>query len=1163
MRAVGSRGNKQVFRILCIVIIFLLPGCFSREEIIPICVLQGDGPVSPFQGQVIVTTGVVVARREGPHEDGFFLQQDQCDGNQGTSDGIFVIAPDALPHVGDEVRVRGAVLEREGEMQIRVESGRIRVLSVGHPVPEPQKLEQVLDGRDLPLFLEAWEGMLVHLQGGVVSGYVNDDRVMWIIPFPSGLRNGQNENARAVENGLCLVLRHGLFGANQPLPGDHFHDLTAVVVGHRQGNCLYPLHEVNVTSSRYLDPEPTRVGPESEDLGQGQESPAVAPTAFFPVEWYRFYTPAPTLHRTATATPTPYPGKLLISEFYPNPEGDEPEGEWIEIYNPERVARELTNYKIGDAESPTDREGMLSFPPGYYIEKGEVLVIAHRADTFYAVWDTYPDFEIENSLPGVPDLWKYGGWGYSNITLSNSGDEILLLDWEDRVVDSVAYGGSDWDAFQPPVSKPGQGHSLERYPPHRDKDKAGDWREREHPSPGWLDRTPPTITPTLSPSSSPTCTPTITPTGPTPTPVPVRLLISEVMANPPGPEPGGEWIEIYNPQSYPVPLRQVKVGDAASPADPEGMMAFPGGDWLAPGAVIVIANQAQAFQTLYGFLPDYELTSSHPGVPDLSKHAPWATGSLRLRNGGDEVLLLGPEDQLVDLLAYGNTDLSLFNPAVEKAGEGQTLQRYPPVQDTDSAGDWRVSDQPSPGTLDVPTPTPSSTMSPTPRPTMTASATSVPVRLLITEILPDPAGSEPGGEWIELYNPSRFTIPLAGVKIGDAAAPGDPEGMMAFPEQTSLAPGSVVVIANQGAAFQAAFGFLPDYELQSSHPAVPDMSKHTLWSTGSIRLRNDGDEVVVLGGADHVVDIVAYGNSDYAGFQPPADNPSEGHSLERCPPHVDHNNRSDWQELEEPSPGTVNCRTPTPTLHSTGTSSPTPSPSLTPSQTGAPTRTEAPTKSPTATVTPTNPVINTLTPTPTTTPGPTQETDTPVPSPTASPVPSPTSVPTPLPVLITLNEIHADPHPDEGDANRDGVRDSGEDEFLEFVNLSGRPVDISGWTVYDGVKLRHTIPSGTVLEDHCPLVLFGGGTPSGSFGGGVVQTAGYLALNNDGDTIILYDDQGKVRAAYTYGSEGGKDQSLTRYPDLAGAFVKHTDAEEDRLFSPGVQTNGAPFGGCP
>jgi hypothetical protein len=166
-------------------------------------------------------------------------------------------------------------------------------------------------------------------------------------------------------------------------------------------------------------------------------------------------------------------------------------------------------------------------------------------------------------------------------------------------------------------------------------------------------------------------------------------------------------------------------------------------------------------------------------------------------------------------------------------------------------------------------------------------------------------------------------------------------------------------------------------------------------------------------------------------------------------------------------------------------------------------------------------------------------------------------------VVILLNEIHADPHPERGDANGDGTRHSDDDEFLEFVNVSGEVLDLSGWTIHDGVRSRHTFPSGTNLSPGCAVVVFGGGTPSGAFGGSVVQTTGSLGLNNKGDTVSLYDKEGKVRVIYTYGSEANHDQSLTRQPDIFGPFVKHGEVIVDVLFSPGVKADGTPFGSCP
>ncbi len=888
------------------------------------------------------------------------------------------------------------------------------------------------------------------------------------------------------------------------------------------------------------------------------------PVTLIPPEYSPTLAPDPTGTPTPSATPTPYPAALLISEFMPNPAGEEPEGEWIEIYNPEKYSRLLTNYKLGDAESPADREGMLLFPPGYYIESGEVLVIAHHGETFYGTYGFYPDFEIENSLPRVQDMWPYYQWGSSRINLSNIGDEILLLDWEDRVVDSVSYGRSTWDGFQPPVPAPAQGHSLERYPPHRDRNRAKDWREKGNPSPGRLDLS--TSTPTLTPTSTPTptFTPSPTPTGPTPTPAPVHLLLSEVLADPAGVEPDGEWLELFNPASHPVPLGEVKIGDASHIGDPEGMMAFPAGASLQPGEVIVVANKASAFQERYGFLPDYECKSSHGGVPDLVKYASWATGSLRLRNGGDEVLILGPGDQVVDNLAYGDSGYGAFQPPAQKAGEGESLQRYPPGKDTGGASDWRVSENPSPGRLDLPTPTPQPTRTPTPTATSTptwtptSTSTTAPVRLLISEVLPNPDGPEPDGEWIEIFNPQGYVISLGQVKVGDASAPGDREGMFLFPESAVIQPGEVIIVANQGSFFASQYGRLPDFEFKDTLGQVPDMEKYTAWSTWSVELRNGGDEILILDRGDRVVDAVAYGNSSYGPFQPPVSKPSEGHSLERFPPSADHNTAEDWREQNQPSPGWLVWSTPTPSPTSS------PAPTFTMTSTPSPTYTFTASPTPTSTPTPTSPATPTptLSPTPSLTHNPTSS-PTVTTTGTASPVPSRTPTPTPLPVVIILNEIHADPHPELGDANGDGIRHSDDDEFLEFVNVSGEVLDLSGWTIYDGVRRRHTFPSGTSLSEGCAVIIFGGGSPSGFFGGSLVQTTNSLGLNNRGDTVALYDREGNVRARYTYGSEANHDQSLTRCPDIFGPFVKHGEVVEDVLFSPGVKSDGTSFGSCP
>jgi hypothetical protein len=170
---------------------------------------------------------------------------------------------------------------------------------------------------------------------------------------------------------------------------------------------------------------------------------------------------------------------------------------------------------------------------------------------------------------------------------------------------------------------------------------------------------------------------------------------------------------------------------------------------------------------------------------------------------------------------------------------------------------------------------------------------------------------------------------------------------------------------------------------------------------------------------------------------------------------------------------------------------------------------------------------------------------------------------------LVINEILADPHSTLGDANYDGTVDTSEDEFVELVNNSPGSMDLSGYSIGDALDVRHTFPSGTIIEPNCGLVLFGGGVPSGSFGNSLVQVAssGKLGLNDHGDILYLYNDSSAVLKTISYSEEGGDDQSITRDPDITGGkpFVKHSLATGSggSLFSPGTKIDGTNFPGCP
>ena len=122
-------------------------------------------------------------------------------------------------------------------------------------------------------------------------------------------------------------------------------------------------------------------------------------------------------------------------------------------------------------------------------------------------------------------------------------------------------------------------------------------------------------------------------------------------------------------------------------------------------------------------------------------------------------------------------------------------------------------------------------------------------------------------------------------------------------------------------------------------------------------------------------------------------------------------------------------------------------------------------------------------------------------------------------ITFVINEIHADPSNTQGDANGDGVVSATDDEFVELVNATAGPIDISGWTLADAVTVRHTFPPGTVVPGGCAAVVFGGGTLAAYFGGSVAQTAstGQLGLNNTNETVTLSDGVAPVAVAMAVG----------------------------------------------
>jgi hypothetical protein len=174
---------------------------------------------------------------------------------------------------------------------------------------------------------------------------------------------------------------------------------------------------------------------------------------------------------------------------------------------------------------------------------------------------------------------------------------------------------------------------------------------------------------------------------------------------------------------------------------------------------------------------------------------------------------------------------------------------------------------------------------------------------------------------------------------------------------------------------------------------------------------------------------------------------------------------------------------------------------------------------------------------------------------------------------LIINEILYDPPSGiAGDANGDGTREPTEDGFIEFINNSATNLDVSGYMIYDFEiatstrTLRHTVPTGTIIPPNGAFVVFGGGTPNGSFGGAVViadtGTAG-LSMNNSGERIQVEDALGTQILEFDSDAlSNNPDESYTRDPDVTGEFVQHeqdTNSNITAFFSPGTRIDGASF----
>ncbi len=161
---------------------------------------------------------------------------------------------------------------------------------------------------------------------------------------------------------------------------------------------------------------------------------------------------------------------LLISEMFHLPSTSQPAGEWLEIVNAWGAPVSLDGCKLGDEETPDGPEGRAAFPPGTTLATGDVVVVCGEATTFMPLWDVTPDFELVDTEPSVPQMAGYTPWAAATPwLLNNFGDEVLLLDRWDTVLDALVYGGGVYAGVTAAAS-PDTDQNLARVPYTADRD---------------------------------------------------------------------------------------------------------------------------------------------------------------------------------------------------------------------------------------------------------------------------------------------------------------------------------------------------------------------------------------------------------------------------------------------------------------------------------------------------------------------------------------------------------------------------------------------------------------------------------------------------------------------------------------------------------------------
>lgn len=532
---------------------------------------------------------------------------------------------------------------------------------------------------------------------------------------------------------------------------------------------------------------------------------------------------------------------VVVNELLPNPTSTDAGNEWIELYNNGTVAEDLSGWTIEAGTSTYALKYTIpsstSLAPGDWLLIGDELV-------------TGADLNLATSTT----------LGLGNAT---NADAVRLKDATGAVVDTVVYGTPNTDLWLDDTGvtatamapAPTEAASLARLTDGLDSNASAiDFVKTSAPTPGAANGGG-----------------TDTDTGGTTTCTLAALVkINEILPDPASTDEGNEWIELFNDDTVEVDLSGWTL--AMGTTSYSVTVTLPSGTLLAAGAHLLVGESAVSGADV--------------------------TADISLGNAGsssDAVRLSDCEDAVIDTLVYGtpNTDGWLDDGGATatslgpKAPSASSIARVVDGVDTDASGvDFGLDTTPTPGAEND---------GEGGGDTDTGPVSCDYGDVKINELIPDPAGTDTGQEWVELYNPGTVALDLSGWALVSGTSSFSKR--VALPSGTILDAGDLLVIGHSG--------------VSAADIVADGLDLGNAGTTGDAILLEDCDGIVV--------DTVVYGaNNDDAFVDDTgtvamslAPKPQSGKSLARLEDGADTNASAvDFGVAAFPSPGISNTAPP-------------------------------------------------------------------------------------------------------------------------------------------------------------------------------------------------------------------------------------------------------------